>query len=208
MVEDKKVITPVVAAPPEPVKVKSEVELMTELEVALKSKDFKAVAKVSAEIDKLQKGKEKAELAEKQKVLEAKTDGVKVILTSVVAMMISGHKAGKAELDHLVGLLGKLDGKELDKADGVWYTQDFGDKLVNVRLSKSQAKTSTPRTAGGGGGGKKFNINTVELINGKYAEVQYKDTGLTFKAAWDSNSDKNYRYAIRQALLKAEGLMS
>ena len=60
---------------------------------------------------------------------------------------------------------------------------------------------------GGGGGGKKFpQVHTINLINTKYAEVPYKDTGMTFKQAWASNSDRNWRFAIRKEVLKAEGL--
>jgi len=59
-----------------------------------------------------------------------------------------------------------------------------------------------------GGSGKKFpDVHTINLINTKYAEVPYKNTRMTFKQAWVSSTDKNWRYAIRKAVLKAEGLI-
>jgi hypothetical protein len=199
MVESKATATATVE-----VKVKTEAELMAELQSALKSGDFKSVAKVSTEIAKVQKSKEQAELEAKQKILEAKTGGVKAMLDSIIGMMTAGHKPGKNVIDKLVETLNQQTGKELDAADGVWYVNDFGDKLTTCRLMKAQVKA---KTGGGGGGGKKFDINTVELINGKYANEPYKDTGKSFKEAWESNSDKNWRYAIRQEVLKREGLI-
>jgi len=163
----------------------SEAELMQQLDAALKSKDFKAVAKVSNEIAKFQKTKEQAELEAKQAALAAVTDKVK--------------KAIQAALKPLV------DAKELDMADGIWYTQDFGEKLVTCRLTKTAAR----KTSGGGGGGvgKKFDVNTSDLL-AKFGDQPYKDTGMTIQQAWDSNTDKNFRYAIRQALLKLNGTIS
>jgi len=93
-----------------------------------------------------------------------------------------------------------VDAKELDKADGVWFTWDFGDKLQSCRIMKSSAKKAS---GGGGGGGKKFDISTDDLLKSHGAEV-YKD-GKTFQQAWDEDPDKNKRYAIRNALLKVNG---
>lgn len=167
------------------VKVKTEAELMTELQSALKSGDFKVVAKVSTEIAKVQKAKEATELEAKQKLLADLSLKVKGIIDKAISRMI---EAG-----------------ELDAADGIWYVKDFGEKLVTCRLMKSQIKTRTT----GGGTGKRFNFNSVEAVTvGKYASEPYKDTGKTFKEAWESNTDKNWRYAIRQEVLKKEGLIS
>lgn len=161
----------------------TEAELIAQMQVALKSGDYKAVAKVSSEIVKLQKGKESAENEAKVKELAGKTEKVKSVIDKAVQKMI--------------------DSGELDKADGIWYTNDFGEKLTACRLMKSQTKVR----ASGGGGGKKFDVNTVELLNTKYAEQPYKDTGMNFKQAWDSNTDKNWRFGIRKAILKGEGLI-
>jgi len=169
---------------PEPVKPVSEAELMMQLDAALKSKDFKVVAKVSNEIAKFQKTKEQAEQAAKEAALAAVTDKVK--------------KAIQAALKPLV------DAKELDEADGVWFTQDFGERLVTCRLTKTAAKKAS---TGGGGVGKKFDVNTNDLL-AKFGDRPYKESGMTIQAAWESNTDKNFRYAIRQTLLKLNGTIS
>ena len=161
----------------------SESELMAQLDAALKSKDFKAVAKVSNEIAKFQKTKEQAELEAKQAALAAITDEVKSTITKALKPLV---EAGK-----------------LDDADGIWYTQDFGEKLVTIRLTKT-----APRKASTGGGvGKKFDINTNDLL-AKFGDQKYKETGMTIQQAWESNTDKNWRYAIRQTLLKLNGTIS
>ena len=166
---------------------KTEPQLLAEMQAAVASGDFKAVAKVAAELVKVQKSKEAAELEAKVKALEAITGTVKAAIVKALKPMI---EAGK-----------------MDSADGVWFTWDFGEgDLVGCKLMKSQAKTA--RTGGGGGGGgKKFNVSTKELIDQKYAKEAYKD-GMTFKEAWDKSSDKNWRFAIRNAVLKLEGLIS
>jgi len=166
-----------------PEKPKTEAELMAEMDKALKSKDFKLVSKVSAELVKFQKEKEAAELAAKQKVLEGKTEKVKSAIQNALKKMV---EAG-----------------ELDDADGIWYVNDFGEKLVTVRLLKTQARAT--RT-GGGGGGKKFTVTTDELME-KLGNEPFKD-GKSFKEAYDSNTDKNWRYGIREALLKKGGYIT
>lgn len=167
-------------APATPV---NEAELMKQLDVALKSGDFKVVAKVSSELVKFQKTKEQAELEAKQKALEAVTGIVKDTIQKALRTM---YDAGK-----------------LDLADGVWFTWDFGEQLVAVKLLKTQAKT---RTGGGGGGGKKFDISTTDML-AKFGGQEFKDD-VTFQAAWDADQDKNKRYSIREKLLKLEGLIS
>ena len=164
----------------------SEAELMAQLDAALKSKDFKAVAKVSNEIAKFQKTKEQDELTAKQKALEAITTKVKKAIQVAVKPLV--------------------DAKELDSADGIWYTQDFGEAEVICRLTRTAVRKAS--TGGGGGGvGKKFDVNTNDLL-AKFGDRPYKESGMTIQAAYDSNSDKNWRYAIRQTLLKANGTIS
>lgn len=182
MAEDKtKTNGGTVATPDKP---KTEAELMAEMDKALKSKDFKAVSKVSAELVKFQKDKESAEIAAKEKKLEGMTDKVKVTIQKALQKMVESG--------------------ELDEADGIWYTNDFGEKLVTCRLMKTQAKART--SGGGGGGGKKFSVSTDELLE-KFGGEAYKD-GKSFKEAWDSNTDKNFRYAIRESLLKKGGYIT
>ena len=161
----------------------SEKSLMASLDAALKAGNFKAVAQVSQELVKYQRTQEQAALEAKTKALVAVEVEVKTAIQAVVKKLI--------------------DAKRLDIADGVWYTQDFGTTLVTCRLVAVAPKA--PRS-GNGGGGKKFAVGTAELLQ-KHGNIEYKD-GQSFQAAYDSDPDKNKRYAIREALLKMEGLTS
>jgi len=162
---------------------KTEQTLMEEMNKAVASGDYKAVAKVAQELVKAQKAKEAAELAARQAALDAKVNTVKDTIMKALAKMV--------------------DSGELDMADGIFFNWDFGDKEPSCRLTKA-----APRKSGGGGGGtgKRFNVSTPDLLE-KFGAEEYKD-GITFQQAWDSNSDKNWRYAIREALLKKGGYMS
>jgi len=160
----------------------TEAELMAELEAALKSKDFKAVAAASRKLDQSVKSKEKAELEAKRLVLDAMIDKVKQAIQKAVKPLV--------------------DSGDLDAADGIWYSYDFGEQAPTVRLMKSAPKATR---SGGGGGGKKFDISTDDMLTRHGAE-EYKD-GLSFQQAYESSTDKNWRYAIRQKLLKIEGVI-
>ncbi len=160
----------------------TEAQLMTELEAALKSKDFKAVAAASRKLDQAVKATEKAELDIKRAALDAMVDKVKQAITKAVKPIV--------------------DSGELDVADGIWYSYDFGEEAPTVRLIKTQPRAVR---AGGGGGGKKFDISTDDMLSRHGAE-NYKDD-LTFQQAYESSTDKNWRYAIRQKLLKLDGVI-
>ena len=159
----------------------SQAELMAQLKAALDKGDFKAVAAVSRKIDGMTKATEKAELEAKRAAVEAMQESVKAAIVEAITPLV--------------------DSGELDKADGIWFSYDFGEQPT-VRLLKTQTKTRT----GGGGTGKKFDISTEDML-AKHGQEDYKD-GLTFKVAYDQNTDKNWRYAIRQKLLKLEGIIS
>jgi len=161
---------------------KTEAQLLEEMTSATKSGDFKLVAKVAGELVKFQKAKEAAEQAAIDEALKAVTLEVGNAIKAAVAPFI---KAGK-----------------LDKADGIWFSQDFGEKLETIRLRKNVTKAK----GSGGGGGKKYNVNTSELLE-KYGSEEFKD-GQTFSQAWESNTDKNWRYGIREKLLKRDGVTS
>ncbi len=160
----------------------TEAELMSELESALKSKDFKAVAAASRKLDSAVKTKEKAELEVKRAALDSMIDKVKGAITKAVKPLV--------------------DSGELDVADGIWYSFDFGEQAPVVRLMKTQPRAAR---AGGGGGGKKFDISTDDML-ARHGQEEYKD-GLNFQQAYESSTDKNWRYAIRQKLLKLEGVI-
>jgi len=163
----------------------TEDQLMAELDVAMKSKDFKTVAAVSRKIDTLQKAREKVELDAKKAALDSMSDKVKAAITKAVTPII--------------------DSKDLDAADGIWYSYDFGEQAPVLRLMKTTTKTKTTGASTGSGGGRKFNISTEDMLQ-RHANEEYKD-GISFAQAYESSADKNWRYAIRQALLKKEGII-
>ena len=167
----------------EPVKELTEAELMAELEAALKSKDFKAVAAASRKLDSAVKAKEKAELDIKRAALDAMIEDVKAVISKAVKPLVDSGK--------------------LDVADGIWYSYDFGEQAPVVRLMKTAPRAA--RAGTGGGGGKKFDVSTDDMLS-RYGTKEYKD-GLTFQQAYESSTDKNWRYAIRQKLLKLEGII-
>ena len=165
----------------QPTAVVTEADLMAELEKALASKDFKAVAAASRKLDQSVKAKEKVELEVKRAALDAMINKVKSAILKALKPIV--------------------DSGDLDVADGVWLSYDFGEKAPVVRLMKS-----APRAArSGGGGGKKFDISTDDML-ARHGQEDYKD-GLNLQQAYESSTDKNWRYAIRQKLLKLEGVI-
>jgi len=155
-------------------------QLMADMQAAMQANDWKLVSQVSRKIDQMQRAAEKAELDAKRKALEGMADVVKEAITKAITPLID---AGK-----------------LDACDGIWFAYDFGEQAATVRLTKTATRTRT-----GGGTGKKFDISTEDML-AKHGEEIYKD-GLTFRQAYDSNIDKNWRYGIRQKLLKLEGII-
>lgn len=171
------------ATPPAPA---TEESLMAQMTAAVKSGDYKSVAKIAMEITKLQKAKEAAENEARLKVLVALEVDVKAVIMTALRPYINSGK--------------------LDKADGVWFSYDFGEKLETIRLSKVATKAAKTGGSTGGGTGKKFAVSTTDLL-AKYGTEVYKD-GQSFQVAFDSNTDKNWRYGIREALLKKDGIIS
>ena len=164
-------------------------ELTNQLQAALTKGDFAEVAKVSGAIVKLQKGKEAAELTAKQALLAETTKKVLGTIQKALAPMVAKG--------------------ELDQADGVWYSWTFGDQAESCKLLKTTVRERT----GGGGGGKKFDVSTTDML-AKHSSTKFGDTGMTFQDAYDAataNADKGQRsnavYKVREALLKAEGLI-
>ncbi len=79
--------------------------------------------------------------------------------------------------------------------------------IIRIVLGLDVNMQAKARASGGPRRGKLFpGVSTEELIKTKYGPMPYKDTGMNFQQAWESNTDKNWRYAIRKAILKAEGL--
>lgn len=178
MAEQAKTVAPAATAV-----VLTEAELMAELEKALASKDFKAVATASRKLDTAVKAVEKAALDAKRAILDKTTDKVKALyIKHIYAPM---HDKG-----------------ELDAGDGIWISHDFGDEAPTVRMLKTQPKA---KGSGKGGTGKKFDISTDDML-ARHGQEEYKD-GETFQQAHEKSTDKNWRFAIRKKLLQKEGLI-
>lgn len=159
----------------------TEEELKAELDKAYASGDFKQIAAVARKIDQAVKAKEKAELDAKRQALDAMKEKVATAISNAVKKIV--------------------DSGDLDAADGIWYSYDFGEQAPVVRLMKSAPRAQRS----GGGGGKKFDVSTEDML-GRHGEEEYKD-GMNYRQAWESSTDKNWRYAIRQKLLKVEGII-
>lgn len=164
--------------------VPTEAELKAELDKAYQSGDWKAIAAAARKIDTAEKSKEKAELDAKRALLDAVKDKVANAITKAVQPII--------------------DKGELNVADGIWYSNDFGELVPVVRLTKTAPRATQPGS-GGGGKGKKFDISTADML-AKHGAEEFKD-GMSFQQAWESSTDKNWRYAIRNKLLKVEGII-
>ena len=161
----------------------SQISLMEQLQTALDSKNFKEVATISRKIDQLTKSAEAAELSARKAKLDAMSNSVKQTLANAVQPLI--------------------DSGELDDADGIWFSYDFGEQTPTVRLMRTAPKAT--KSSGSSGTGKKFDISTDDML-AKHGSEEYKD-GLTFQEAYDLNTDKNWRFAIRTKLLKLEGII-
>ena len=157
-------------------------QLMAQMQDAITKNDFKLVSTISRKIDQRNRAIEKAELDQKRAAAE---------------------QVSKAVLEnYLLAVQPMIDAGGLDVFDGIWISHDFGEKEPTCRLMKTATKA---RSSGNGGTGKKFDISTEDMLS-KHGEEVYKD-GVTFNAAYQSNVDKNWRYAIRTKLLKLEGII-
>jgi len=156
-------------------------QLMAEMQSAMKSGDWKLVSQVSRKIDTIVKAAEKAELDAKRATLDKMSDYIKeVLMTPITAIYESG---------------------KLDAADGIWFSYDFGEQAPTVRLTKTATKA--PRA--GGGTGKKFDISTDDLL-AEHGQAMFSKS-MTYRQAYESNTDKNWRYGIRTKLLKLENII-
>ena len=156
-------------------------QLMAQMQDAISANDFKAVSQISRKIDTRNRAVEKAALDEKRaKAAEVGDTVLKGYLENVIPLIESGL---------------------LDSFEGIWISHDFGETAPTIRLLRTATKA---RSSGNGGTGKKFDISTEDMLS-RHGEEVYKD-GMTFSVAYQSNVDKNWRYAIRMKLLKLEGI--
>lgn len=159
--------------------IKTQEELLAEMDAALKSGDWKAVSRVSSQIAKVVKTQESAEKEAKLAAIAGLTEKVKKAIDKAIATI-----------------------EFPEEADGVWYSNDFGEALATCRLVKGAA-----RRTGGGGGGKKFSITTNELLErhgDKVIETGDLE-GHTYRSVYEGNTEGNSRYKIRMKLLKLDG---
>lgn len=160
--------------------------LQAELKAAVNAKEvnWKLVGNISEKLDKMSKAKASAEREATLKALEGTTAKVKAAIEKAI--------------EHF------LDDGTLEKADGIWYSNDFGEALTQCRLMKSAGKKAA--SGGGGGAGKSFGISTDQLLLNHGGKMM-GDSGMTYKEAYDADTDGNKRYTIRKRLLKEEGLV-
>ena len=157
--------------------------LVNQMQAAITAGDFKAVAKLAKDIAGLQAADEKAAADKRQNELKDLTTKVLNAMEKVVEKM-------EVEL---------MDAK----VDGVWYTHDNVEGLVECRLIKRKARVAS---SGGGGGGKRYGVSTTDLL----AQFGGSDAGngITYQQLWDSNTDKNSRYQLRVKMIKLAGITS
>ena len=172
----------------EQVTVERTVELVKkDLDKAYKAGDFAAMATLSREMSKLLGGAEKAQKEAKTLALVEKAKTVKAILDSALKSFI--------------------DKGELDTADGVWYVYDFGDKMSQIRLTKTAVRKSGEGRTTTSQGAKVYDRSTEEMLK-DYGDMSFKvdgkDTEETLNQHYASSTDKNSRFGVRKQLIKLD----
>lgn len=157
-------------------------ELTKQFAAAGAAGDWKAVAKLAREIATIVAGEEKVEQDTRRAALVAVNDKVKVAIDKL--------------------LKGMVDKEELDLADGIWYTWDFGTTESTIRLLKTESKRTSPTS---GGTGKKYDISTEELLQ-LHGDEMMPGSDLTWKQAHDEHTEGNKRYIVRMKMIKHFGI--
>jgi len=201
-------------------------ELEAKVTEAAVAKDYKLVGKLAQQLNKLQTDAKVAETKAKQDALVAVTGSVGELFNQLVKFLTGGQSPDATEVDEFAEKLLALSGTDLDKADGVWYANDFGAEsghATSIRLMKGQAKAAKePKVAGekstAPSAGQKYSVKTEDLLaelgdmtlgdgEGGTIKAGTAYAGMTVKAAQESSTDKNWRYGLRVALLKYKGVM-
>jgi len=162
--------------------------------------DKETIKKLAHEIVDAENTLAKAKREALQAAIAGLTEKVKGVIDKAVAKMVE---------------TGELDG-----ADGVWYSRDFGDESSGCRLLKSAPKPAGEKSGNGGSyvsnptksddllkteGDKEF------LTPGSKATIDKTETtfpdGLTFAEAWKYSTNGGWRNRVRQGLLKSAGLI-
>ena len=178
--------------------------LQKRISEATAAQDWKAVTKIARELVDAENAKAKAEREKLQAAIAGLTEKVKGVIDKAVARMI---EAG-----------------ELDGADGVWYSKDFGDESSGCRLLKSAPKVAGEKSGNGGSyvshpaksdelrkseGAKPFTSpDGTPVTKATIGKVEHTfPEGLTLEEAWKYSNDGGWRNRVRQALLKSAGLI-
>lgn len=168
--------------------------------------NIKELLKTAAILSKMQADVEKSEFAAK--------------LAALVEVELKVKSAVKGAIQEFI------DSGELNEADGVFFTWDFDEaesNAVNIKLLKGTiAAPRKASSAGGGGVAKKFpdydtktdgvDKHADELIDADFtytneAGVKVSAKGMTYSDAYKASTNGNWRYQIRMALLKLDGLI-
>jgi len=160
--------------------VKTKDQLLAELRTAMDAGDMKTVSRIAKSIAEFDAVAAKAEKDAKLEALKGITIAVKEAIDKVVQKF--------------------YDKGDLDVAEGVWYSQDFGENLTTCKLIKRQS------TGGGGGthAGKGRNFaSTAELLK-EHGEEAANDEGQTWNELYEAaKGDGNKVYQVRMRLAKA-----
>jgi len=166
--------------------------------------DKETIKKLAREIVDAENALAKAKREALQAAIAGLTEKVKGTIDKAVARMI---EAG-----------------ELDGADGVWYSKDFGDESSGCRLLKSAPKVAGEKSGNGGSyvshpaksdelrkseGAKPFTSpDGTPVTKATIGKVEHTfPDGLTLEEAWKYSNDGGWRNRVRQALLKSAGLI-
>lgn len=200
-------------------------QIQEQMADATGKRDWKQLSKLANMLVKAEAEQKAAEVKAKQEALAQITGSVGDLFNGLVKFLVGGQSPDATEVDEYCDKILALSGTELDKADGVWYSNDFSAEsghATSIRLMKGQAKEAKPKAEGqaktsGGGGGKKFDVKTEDMItevgesavlgDGQNGTIKAGSAyvGKTVKEAWDASTDKNWRYGLRTILLKHTG---
>jgi len=166
-----------------------ELTLDQQFENAVASRDMALVKRLAGEIDKRDKVAEREHLdANKELIVE--------LALKVKSKLIETSKKFEADIKELVGN---------DKAR-VKFEYDFANEL-DTTIAISKGPIAGARRASGGGTPQRYEKGTPGML-AEFGEQPFKkdgeDSGMTLQEAWNSNTDGNFRYKIRQQLVKLD----
>lgn len=166
--------------------------------------EWAKVAGIAGEIAKLYKGAVTAATEAKRERLAASTAVVKAVLDRAVMPIIDRKPLDDARAKALIDSINSAVGMDaMKEADGIWYARDFGDNLQTCRLMAKATKAAST-----GGVTQAYPKSSKDLLEAHGAEA-YNPTadkekpyaGMTMQDAWDGDTDKNHRQAVRNALI-------